>query len=402
MDKILQSHSRGGSVSVTNDGATILKSVLIDNPAAKVLIDISKVQDDEVGDGTTSVCVLAGEFLRQAAELIEKKMHPQTVVDGYRLARKAALDALEKSCVDNSKDPAKFREDLVNIAKTTLSSKVLSQDKEHFSEIAVEAVLIPQLTRGKATSTLCVSSQVGCAMGCAFCATGVSVGGARRRLAPACSCGGGGGERRGSGGGPRAEDVVIVEGRRLGDGGHGAAAQVDERGGVLLRARSGRVVAGARRDRRAGRSSPCHPGARQRRACSESPTRSSTPFAAWVGRPCGGGCGGGRGEAEGRRGGGAGWGRGPVAGVEGRALLPPGRREESGRVHSPERGDPPERWWDNSGDKKNSSAARSRPDRCVRQQVSREQDTLDRTLEGARFIAVAACATRAASIYFCP
>ena len=97
MDKILQSTSRGGHVSVTNDGATILKSGLIDNPAAKVLIDISKVQDDEVGDGTTSVCVLAGEFLRQAAERIEKKMHPQTVVDGFRLARKAALDALDAS-----------------------------------------------------------------------------------------------------------------------------------------------------------------------------------------------------------------------------------------------------------------------------------------------------------------
>ena len=123
------------------------------NPAAKVLIDISKVQDDEVGDGTTSVCVLAGEFLRQAAELIEKKMHPQTVVDGYRLARKAALDALEKACVDNSTDPVKFREDLINIAKTTLSSKVLSQDKEHFSEIAVEAVLkLKGSRRGRGTS----------------------------------------------------------------------------------------------------------------------------------------------------------------------------------------------------------------------------------------------------------
>jgi T-complex protein 1 subunit beta len=141
MDKILQSTSRGGNVSVTNDGATILKSVLIDNPAAKVLIDISKVQDDEVGDGTTSVCVLAGEFLRQAAELIEKKMHPQTVVDGYRLARDAALKALAASAVDNSADPVKFRADLINIAKTTLSSKVLSQDKEHFAEIAVNAVL---------------------------------------------------------------------------------------------------------------------------------------------------------------------------------------------------------------------------------------------------------------------
>merc|ERR1719484_64227 len=105
MDKILQPMG-GGQVQITNDGATILKSIMIDNPAAKVLVEISKVQDDEVGDGTTSVCVLAGELLKQAAELIEKKMHPQTVVDGYRLARKAALEALEKSCVDNSKDPA--------------------------------------------------------------------------------------------------------------------------------------------------------------------------------------------------------------------------------------------------------------------------------------------------------
>ncbi|EOD34861.1 hypothetical protein EMIHUDRAFT_455478 [Emiliania huxleyi CCMP1516] len=139
MDKILQSHSRGGSVSVTNDGATILKSVLIDNPAAKVLIDISKVQDDEVGDGTTSVCVLAGELLRQAAELIEKKMHPQVVIGGYRLARDAALKALRAAAIDHSDDEAAFRQDLLNIAMTTLSSKVLSQDKEHFAAIAVDA-----------------------------------------------------------------------------------------------------------------------------------------------------------------------------------------------------------------------------------------------------------------------
>merc|ERR1719453_968600 len=105
MDKILQSSSKGGMVSVTNDGATILKSILIDNPAAKVLIDISKVQDDEVGDGTTSVCVLAGEFLRQAQDLIEKKMHPQTVCAGYRLARDAAMKALEGAGIDHGADP---------------------------------------------------------------------------------------------------------------------------------------------------------------------------------------------------------------------------------------------------------------------------------------------------------
>ena len=135
---------------MTNDGATILKSVLIDNPAAKVLIDISKVQDDEVGDGTTSVCVLAGEFLRQAQELIEKKIHPQTIVRGYRLAREAALDSLAKAKMDNTKDEKAFRQDLLNIAKTTLSSKVLSQDKEMFAEIAVNAVLKLKGTSGTA------------------------------------------------------------------------------------------------------------------------------------------------------------------------------------------------------------------------------------------------------------
>jgi T-complex protein 1 subunit beta len=67
---------------VTNDGATILRSLFVDNPAAKILIDISKAQDEEVGDGTTSVCVLAGELLREAERLIEKSIHPQTIIAG--------------------------------------------------------------------------------------------------------------------------------------------------------------------------------------------------------------------------------------------------------------------------------------------------------------------------------
>ncbi|KAJ3410300.1 T-complex protein 1 subunit beta [Chytridiales sp. JEL 0842] len=140
MDKILQSLS-GQGVMVTNDGATILKAIFLDNPAAKVLVNISKVQDDEVGDGTTSVCVLAAELLREAERLINQKIHPQTVVEGYRIASAAAYKALEAAAVDNSKDSEKFREDLINIAKTTLSSKVLSQDKELFSKLAVDAVL---------------------------------------------------------------------------------------------------------------------------------------------------------------------------------------------------------------------------------------------------------------------
>lgn len=81
MDKILQSPSTG-EIQVTNDGATILNAIHIDNPAAKVLVNISKTQDDEVGDGTTSVCVLAAELLREAEKLINAKIHPQTIIAG--------------------------------------------------------------------------------------------------------------------------------------------------------------------------------------------------------------------------------------------------------------------------------------------------------------------------------
>ncbi|KAK8643014.1 hypothetical protein V6N13_012331 [Hibiscus sabdariffa] len=141
MDKILQSTGRGQEVTVTNDGATILKSLHIDNPAAKVLIDISKVQDDEVGDGTTSVVVLAGELLREAEKLVAAKIHPMTIISGYRIAAECARNALLQRVVDNKENAEKFKSDLMKIAKTTLSSKILSQDKEHFAQLAVDAVM---------------------------------------------------------------------------------------------------------------------------------------------------------------------------------------------------------------------------------------------------------------------
>lgn len=142
MDKILVSHGRSaGSVEVTNDGATILKSVGVDNPAAKILVDMSRVQDDEVGDGTTSVTVLASELLREAEKLIDLKIHPQTIIAGWRVAADTAREALTKSTQDHSGDAEKFKEDLMNIARTTLSSKILSQHKEYFSKLAVDAIL---------------------------------------------------------------------------------------------------------------------------------------------------------------------------------------------------------------------------------------------------------------------
>jgi len=142
MDKILYGIGRNeGQVQVTNDGATILKAVGVDNPCAKVLVEMSKVQDDEVGDGTTSVVVLASELLREAEKLIDQRIHPQNIVAGWRLATKAAREALEAQAKDHGDDAAKFREDLLNIARTTLSSKILTTHKDFFSNMAVDAVL---------------------------------------------------------------------------------------------------------------------------------------------------------------------------------------------------------------------------------------------------------------------
>ncbi|KAJ2786393.1 T-complex protein 1 subunit beta [Coemansia interrupta] len=143
MDKILQSSTARGDdgLVVTNDGATILKMIPLDNAAAKVLVNISKVQDDEVGDGTTSVCVLAAEILRQAEQLLDQRIHPQTIIDGFRLATTKAREALENAAVSHKDDEAQWREDLLSIARTTLSSKVLAADKHKFAEVCVDAVL---------------------------------------------------------------------------------------------------------------------------------------------------------------------------------------------------------------------------------------------------------------------
>ena len=141
MDKILQSMTMKGEITITNDGATILKSIHIDNAAAKVLVEISKTQDDEVGDGTTSVVVLAGELLREAQKLMDKRVHPMTIIDGWRLATDIARKALISSAVDATENKEKLRKAMIDVAQTTLSSKILSSDKNKFAELAVDAVL---------------------------------------------------------------------------------------------------------------------------------------------------------------------------------------------------------------------------------------------------------------------
>lgn len=144
MDKILQPQSTEGGnekMIITNDGATILKNIYLDNPAAKILVDISKTQDSIVGDGTTTVVVLAGELLREAEKLVTQKIHPQIIISGYRLARDRARETLIKISMNNKDDKVQFRQDLVNIAMTTLSSKLLTHEKEFFANIVVDAVL---------------------------------------------------------------------------------------------------------------------------------------------------------------------------------------------------------------------------------------------------------------------
>jgi T-complex protein 1 subunit beta len=133
MDKILQSLGDEQSrkkIIVTNDGATILQSIFVDNPAAKILIDISRTQDEEVGDGTTTVAVLAGELLREAESLVQAKIHPQIIIQGWRKAREVAKKVLVENAFDNFDDPVAFKNDLVNIAMTTLSSKLLKSERQ--------------------------------------------------------------------------------------------------------------------------------------------------------------------------------------------------------------------------------------------------------------------------------
>jgi len=146
MDKILQSTNpnevgKASGVTVTNDGATILKSIPVENPSAKILVNISRTQDDEVGDGTTTVVVLAGELLREAERLVSQKIHPQTIIAGWRKAIDVAVNSLNECSNDNSDNPELFRQDLLNIARTTLCSKIVAVELDYFSEMCVDAVL---------------------------------------------------------------------------------------------------------------------------------------------------------------------------------------------------------------------------------------------------------------------
>jgi T-complex protein 1 subunit alpha len=111
-----------GDVTITNDGATILKMLEVDHPAAKVLVELADLQDQEVGDGTTSVVIIAAELLRRGNELVKNKIHPTTVMSGYRLAMREAVKYIKANLIKSVEELGD--EVLLNSAKTSMSSKV--------------------------------------------------------------------------------------------------------------------------------------------------------------------------------------------------------------------------------------------------------------------------------------
>ncbi|KAL1986015.1 hypothetical protein VTN96DRAFT_7150 [Rasamsonia emersonii] len=138
LDKILISPD--GDITITNDGATILSQMEITNNVAKLLVQLSKSQDDEIGDGTTGVVVLAAALLEQAAELIDKGIHPIRIADGYDQACEIAVAELDRIS-DEIPFTREDTENLIKVAKTSLGSKIVSKAHDQFAKMAVDAVL---------------------------------------------------------------------------------------------------------------------------------------------------------------------------------------------------------------------------------------------------------------------
>jgi len=136
MDKMLVDSL--GDVTITNDGATILKEIDVQHPAAKMLVEISKSTDNEVGDGTTSVVVLAGALLEQAESLLEQEVHPTIIVDGYRKAAKKAKQFIKNIAQQVTPNDKPI---LLKIAKTALQTKMVRKESDQLSDLIVKAVL---------------------------------------------------------------------------------------------------------------------------------------------------------------------------------------------------------------------------------------------------------------------
>ena len=136
MDKMLVDSL--GDVTITSDGRTILDEMDIQHPAAKMMVEVAKTQDEEVGDGTTTAVIVAGELLGKAEELVDKKVHPTVIIDGYRKAADKALETLEKIAITVKPTD---KESLKKVAMTSMASKLVAQNREQLAELTVDAIL---------------------------------------------------------------------------------------------------------------------------------------------------------------------------------------------------------------------------------------------------------------------
>ena len=135
MDKMLIDSL--GDITITSDGATVLEEIDVQHPAAKMIIEVAKTQDKEVGDGTTTAVVFAGELLKKAGDLIDQDIHPSIIITGYQKAADKALETLEKLSIPVDIDD---RDTLIKIASTSMRSKTVSSDRVHLSGVVVDAI----------------------------------------------------------------------------------------------------------------------------------------------------------------------------------------------------------------------------------------------------------------------
>jgi thermosome len=126
-----------GDITITNDGAAILDEIDVEHPAAKMMVEVAKTQDDMVGDGTTTAVVLAGELLRRAEELLDQNIHPTVVISGFRKAAQTSVETLEKTGISVDMND---RATLKKVAVTAMASKAVGVAKEHLADIAIDAV----------------------------------------------------------------------------------------------------------------------------------------------------------------------------------------------------------------------------------------------------------------------
>jgi len=143
MDKMLVDSL--GDVTVTNDGATVLDEIDVQNPAAKMMVEVAKTQDDEVGDGTTTAVVIAGELLKRAENLLDDEVHPTVIVSGYKKAEEKAMEVLNEISIPVEPDD---KASLKKVAMTAMHSKGLGVAREHFADISIEAVKLVAEKRG--------------------------------------------------------------------------------------------------------------------------------------------------------------------------------------------------------------------------------------------------------------